>query len=104
MLWRPFVLAAVSVIDKDASPLELSISGVYTDDLNPTLEDSLGAYGAVIAPRGKLVASIEGAQFLLDYSAELARYKLQDDTPLLGSTQDFDSYQVKLLSRFFVGG
>ena len=102
VFWQPFSLAAVTVIDKDASPLEISISGVYVDDINPTIEQSLGAYGAVIAPKGKLVASFEGAQLLLDYSAELARFKMQDDTELLEPKQDFDTYNVKLLTRFFL--
>lgn len=102
VLWRPLVSAAVSVIEKDASPLELSIAGVYTDDINPTLDESFAAYGAVFAPKGKLVSSFEGAQFLLDYSAELGRYKLDDESAVIDNKQDFDSYKIKLLSRFFI--
>jgi len=94
--------SAVQVVNKDASPLELSISSVLVDDINPTIEGELGAWGAVIAPKGQLVATYEGAQFLLDYSANLARYRLTEDTVLLDETQEFDSFKVKLFSRFFI--
>lgn len=94
--------SAVQVVNKDASPLELSASTVFVDDINPTIEKELGAWGAVIAPKGQLVADYEGAQFLLDYSANLARYKITEDTLLLDEQQHFDSFKIKLFSRLFI--
>ncbi len=94
--------SAVQNINKDASPLELSISAALIDDINPTLEQDLGAWGAVIAPKGQLVATYEGAQFLLDYSANLERYKSTEDTLLIDDTQQFDTFNIKLFSRFFI--
>lgn len=94
--------SAVQVVNKDVSPLELSISAVLVDDINPTIEKELGAFGALIAPKGQLVATYEGAQFLLDYSAKLARFKLTDDTLLMDEMQQFNSFNIKLFSRFFI--
>jgi hypothetical protein len=96
------VFSAVQNINKDASPLDLSISAAFVDDINPTLEQELGAWGAVIASKGQLVASYEGAQFLLDYSANLERYKLTEDTLLLDDRPEFDTFKIKLFSRFFI--
>jgi hypothetical protein len=96
------VFSAVQNINKDASPLDLSISAAFVDDINPTLEQELGAWGAVIASKGQLVASYEGAQFLLDYSANLERYKLTEDTLLLEDRPEFDTFKIKLFSRFFI--
>jgi hypothetical protein len=101
LCFRP-AFSAVQNIDKDASPLELSISAALIDDINPTLEQNFGAWGAVIAPKGQLVATYEGAQFLLDYSANLERYKLTQDTLQIDDRQQFDTFKIKLLSRFFI--
>ena len=94
--------SAVQIVNKDASPLELSVSTVLVDDINPTIETELGAWGAVIAPKGQLVATYEGAEVLLDYSANLERFKLTDDTLLLDEKHQFNSYNIKLFSRFFI--
>ena len=102
LLYVRAVHSAVQVVNKDASPLELSISTLFVDDLNPTIEKKLGAWGAVIVPKGQLVADYEGAQFLLDYSANLERFNLTDDTLLLDEKQKFDSYNIKLFTRFFI--
>jgi hypothetical protein len=97
------VSSAVQVVNKDASPLELSVSTVFVDDINPTIDTEFEAWGAVITPKGQLVADYEGAQFLLDYSANIARYKLAEDSLLLDKKQQFDSFKIKLFSRFFIG-
>ena len=94
--------SAVRVVNKDASPLGLSISTILVDDINPTIEKALGAFGTVIVPKGQLVATYEGAQFLLDYSANLERFKLTDDTLLLDEKQQFYSFNITLFSRFFI--
>jgi len=94
--------SAVRVVNKDASPLGLSISTILVDDINPTIEKALGAFGTVIVPKGQLVATYEGAQFLLDYSANLERFKLTDDTLLLDEKQQFNSFNITLFSRFFI--
>lgn len=94
--------SAVRVVNKDASPLGLSISTILVDDINPTIEKALGAFGTVIVPKGQLVTTYEGAQFLLDYSANLERFKLTDDTLLLDEKQQFNSFNITLFSRFFI--
>jgi hypothetical protein len=97
------VNAAVQKIDKDASTLVMSTSLAYTDDINPTIEPELASAGIILAPKGQLVMSLEGAQFLMGYSADIARYKLSDTSSLLDDQQDFDTFSLKLLSRFFIG-
>jgi hypothetical protein len=94
--------SAVRVVNKDASPLGLSISTILVDDINPTIEKAFGAFGTVIVPKGQLVTTYEGAQFLLDYSANLERFKLTDDTLLLDEKQQFNSFNITLFSRFFI--
>jgi hypothetical protein len=94
--------AQVQNINKDVSPLNISLSALYVDDINPTIEKELGAFGAVIAPKGQLVATYEGAKVLLDYSANLERFKLTDNTLLLDEMQQFDSFNITLFSRFYI--
>lgn len=92
----------VRVIDKNASPLEVTTSAIYNDNLNPTLDTEYSATGVRVAPRGSLVAVSEGAWFVADYHANLEYYRLSDDPVLIEDDQDFNGYGASLMSRLFL--
>jgi hypothetical protein len=92
----------VENIDKNASPLEITSGIIYTDNLNPTLENEVGAYGIIVSPRGKLVFAGDGLWFMADYEAQLQRFKLSEELDNLDRDQSFNSVRARLLSRFFV--
>jgi hypothetical protein len=102
ILWANIADAQVQLINKDASALDVSISTVYADNLNPTLVKDQNAIGVIFAPKGQLVAEGHASQFLVDYSASFERYKLRKDDVMLKSNEDFNDYRVKLLGRVFL--
>ncbi|MGS2722086.1 hypothetical protein [Paraglaciecola aestuariivivens] len=93
---------AIELIDKDASPLELSVSSTYTDDINPTLNNKWAAWGVQLASKGQLVSAWEGAELKLDYAADLSRYQLRETNQLMEESQNFNQYKVAVLTRFFI--
>ena len=95
------VFSQVETIDKDSSVLEITSSALYTDNINPTLNEESTAFGLSIIPQGKLIATPEYVWFVLDYRAEIQQYRLNDDS-LLSQNQHFNSYQGSLLTRVFL--
>lgn len=95
-------VADVTVINPDASPLEVSLSSIYSDDLNPTDGIDNKAYGISFAPKGKLVAKGDGTWFMADYEANLEKYWLSEESPLFSDDQDFNDFRLKLLGRMFI--
>lgn len=94
--------AEITVINPDASPLEVSISAKYNDDLNPTDNLDNKAYGVAFSPKGQLIVKGEGTWFLADYEANLETYRLSDESEQFSDDQDFHDARVKLLSRVFI--
>lgn len=94
-------IAEVTVINPEASPLELSASANYTDDLNPTDNVDNKAYGLSLSAQGKLVAKGQGSWFMADYAANLEKFKVSEDSDMFSDDQDFNDYRIKLLGRFF---
>lgn len=102
ILWVKIVDAQVPQINKNAPILDVSVSGIYTDNLNPTMVSEQSATGFIIAPKGQLVLGGHASQFLVDYSASLQRYKLREDYEMGDSNENFYDYRIKLLSRIFL--
>jgi hypothetical protein len=92
----------VEKIDKNASPLEVTSALIYTDNLNPTLENEVSAYGIVVSPKGKLVYTGDGLWFMADYEAQLQRFRSSEELENVEQDQSFNSARGRLLSRFFV--
>lgn len=101
-LFTANAMSEVTVINPDASPLEVSLSALFNDDLNPTDTLDNKAYGIALAPKGKLVAKGEGSWFMADYAANLEKYRLSEESVLFSEDQDFNDFRVKLLGRFFI--
>ena len=85
------VNAQVEVIDKNASPLEITSAIIYTDNLNPTLENETSAYGVILSPKGKLVFTGDGLWLMADYEAQLQHFKLSEELGDLEKDQNFNS-------------
>jgi hypothetical protein len=99
-------IAQVEVIDQDVSPLQVEVATKYVDNLNPTLNQEMAAYGFVVAPKGRLVSRQQKLWFVLDYQAELSQYQITESvaasTNLSDKRQNFNRYQARFLSRLFL--
>lgn len=89
-------------IDKDVSPLEISIGAVSSDSLNPLISESTDALGYVADAKGKIVAVNESTWWQVDYQATYEDYRLEDDVLAFDDSQDFYAYNVRILSRTYI--
>ena len=106
VVWVLPTWAQVEVIETDASPLQVDLAAQYVDNLNPTLNQEMAAYGFVLAPKGRLVTKQQKLWFVLDYQAQLSHYQLAESATAsmagLDNGQNFNSYQGRVLSRLFI--
>jgi hypothetical protein len=106
LAWVLPAIAQVEVIDQDVSPLQVEVATKYVDNLNPTLNQEMAAYGFVVAPKGRLVSRQQKLWFVLDYQAELSQYQITESvaasTNLSDKRQNFNRYQARFLSRLFL--
>lgn len=96
------VFAQTENIDKEVSPLEVSVGVVSSDSLNPLISESTDAYGYVVDAKGKLVVVNESTWWQVDYQGTYEDYKLEDEALAFDESQDFYAYNVRILARNYV--
>ena len=96
------VVAEIENIDKNASPLEVSVGVTSNDSLNPLITDNTKAYGYVVNAKGSLVAINESTWWQFDYQGSYEDYQLSDESLGFDESQDFYTYNVRILSRTYV--
>ncbi|MBU3002445.1 hypothetical protein [Paraglaciecola arctica] len=96
------VVAAVAenIIDPNAEKLAINSSIGYLDNYHPRLEDEINATAFSFGLAGELLSMHESAWLQATYSAAHTQFK--PDEIEMDLEDQFNQYNIQLLSRFFV--
>lgn len=88
--------------NKDASPLEVSLSLEANDNFNPLTVDEVSALGYQVGAKGSLVNHSEGIWFQADYAASGTSYNLDNQPNLPAMDESFNDYDLGIKTRLFI--
>lgn len=102
LLYCAISMAQIEILDKNASPMQITVASNYESNFNTTLVDDIAAYGVVIAPEGRLITTLEQFWWVFDYSANIEMYELIDNTSQPVIDDSFNTLTGRVLLRTFI--